>query len=58
MDQFTDRETQMEQGLLDAYDEYDFDFGPSRLSVQPPRPARQLPPTRPGSISRGSIRGR
>lgn len=58
MDQFTDREAQMEQGLLDTYDEYAFDFGSSRLSVQHPHPARQLPPVRPGSASRGSVRGR
>ncbi|MDV9194390.1 hypothetical protein [Streptomyces sp. Wh19] len=57
MAQFTDREAQMEQGLLDAYDEYDFDFGPSRLSVQPPRPAHRLPSFRPGSAPRGSVRG-
>ncbi|MFE5097559.1 hypothetical protein ACFRCI_46655 [Streptomyces sp. NPDC056638] len=56
MDQFTDREAQMEQGLLDTYDEYEFDFAP--LSVQQPHPARQLPPARPGSASRGSVRGR
>ncbi|MFJ4572076.1 hypothetical protein ACIP4W_11690 [Streptomyces sp. NPDC088846] len=57
MDQFTDREAQMEQGLLDTYDEYDFDFS-SPLSAQHPHPARQLPLVRPGSASRGSVRGR
>ncbi|MEE4544012.1 hypothetical protein V2S66_18800 [Streptomyces sp. V4-01] len=51
MSQVADREYQMESGLIDSYDEYEFDFGPlpepntptrrtitSRLAPSPPPP--------------------
>lgn len=55
MDQVADREAQMEQGLIDTYDEYDFDFA---RPVQHPGPTPQVPPIPLGPAPRRSRRGR
>ncbi|MFJ8676322.1 hypothetical protein [Streptomyces sp. NPDC093589] len=43
MAQAADREAQMEHGLIDTHDEYDFDYSPDRTTQQS-HPARQTPP--------------
>ena len=55
MAQVAEREAQMEHGLIDAYDEYEFDFTP--LAEPKPSPTRRTPPLR-HAPSRGRSRGR
>lgn len=56
MAQIAERETQMEHGLIAAYDEYELDFSP----VPKPEadPARRIPPPHRTLASRRRNRGR
>jgi hypothetical protein len=56
MTQVADREAQMEHGLIDTYDEYDFDFTP-RPEPKPHR-THQTPPLHPAPASLRRSRGR
>ncbi|GCD41855.1 hypothetical protein [Streptomyces paromomycinus] len=58
LDQVADREAQIEQGLIDTYDDYEFDFASPARTAQQPRPARHNSPLSPGSASRKSSRRR
>ncbi|KOT79110.1 hypothetical protein ADK70_31860 [Streptomyces rimosus subsp. pseudoverticillatus] len=58
MNQVADREAQIEQGLIDTYDDYEFDFTSPARPAQQPRPARQSPPIPTGSAARKSSRRR
>ncbi|MBC9723751.1 hypothetical protein [Streptomyces sp. TRM68367] len=55
MAQVAEREAQLEHGLINAYDEYEFDFTP--LPEPKPGPTRRTPPLR-HAPSRGRSRGR
>ncbi|MDJ0464687.1 hypothetical protein [Streptomyces sp. H27-C3] len=58
MDQVAGREAQMEHGLIDTYDEYEFDFSPLPPPQQPPQPARRIPSLRRTRAPHGSNRAR
>ncbi|MEI5603575.1 hypothetical protein [Streptomyces brasiliscabiei] len=56
MTQITEREAQMEHGLITAYDEYELDFSP--VPKQEADPARQIPPPHRTPASPRRNRGR
>ncbi|MCA1223239.1 hypothetical protein [Streptomyces sp. 8L] len=51
--QVADREAQMENGLIDSYDEYEFDFSP--LPDHKPAPVEGSSPRPPSPVRRGSV---
>ncbi|MFE7119836.1 hypothetical protein ACFU99_30900 [Streptomyces sp. NPDC057654] len=58
MDQVADREAQMEQGFIDTYDEYEFDYTTPVRPAQPPHPADHTQPSPLRSTSHRSGRAR